>query len=322
MKRRNFIHIAGGSIILNLLLEKVMANNPIKFESAVKLEIGQQLPDPFCIRIGEEYYLTGTHSTRRMSKVASHFDIFYSRDLVNWESLGPILKMPEYEGSRQANYWAPEIFPYRGKYYLYYTADSFGDPYRRFVRVAVGEQISGPYEDSGVALTEQPSIDGHPFSVSEDESYLFYTGNEGNDHMGQLLVDRFVSPVQLDNKPRKVFPSETVPWEEGAFVIKSGSTFFLFSSQGNWRNETYHVLASKAKSILGPYERCKDESGNCKVVKTTGNQFGPGHNSIFRGPGSSFFICYHAWDKERTGRYPWIAPLQWKEGFPYVKSDK
>ena len=137
MKRRNFIHIAGGSVILNLLLEKVMANNPIKFESAVKLEIGQQLPDSFCIRIGEEYYLTGTHSTRRMSKVASHFDIFYSRDLVNWESLGPILKMPEYEGSRQANYWAPEIFPYRGKYYLYYTADSFGDPYRRFVRVAV-----------------------------------------------------------------------------------------------------------------------------------------------------------------------------------------
>ena len=319
MKRRNFICIAGGSIFLNPLREKVMANSPIKFDSATKVEIGQQLPDPFCIRIGDGYYLTGTNSTRGKSKVATLFDMFYSRDLVNWERVGPILKRPDYEGSGQANYWAPEILPYKGKYYLYYTADSFGDPYRRFVRVAVGEQISGPYEDSGQALTEQPSIDGNPVSVSEDESYLFYTGNEGNEHMGQLLVDKFVSRLQLENKPRKVFPSETVPWEEGAFVINSGGIFYLFSSQGNWRNETYHVLVSKAESILGPYQRVRVENGNCKVVKTAPGQFGPGHNSIFRGPDGSFFICYHAWDKQRTGRYPWIAPLHWKEGFPYVQ---
>ena len=318
MKRRTFFHVAGGSIILNPLTVKAMAKHPIKFESAFKAEIGQQLPDPCCIRIGDGYYLTGTNSTRGESKVATLFDMFYSRDLVDWERVGPILKRPDYEGSTQANYWAPEIFPYRGRYYLYYTSDSFGDPYRRFVRVAVADRVEGPYEDSGRALTEQPSIDGSPVSVSEDESYLFYTGNEGNEHMGQLLVDKFVSRLQLENKPRKVFPGETVGWEEGAFVIESGGIFYLFSSQGNWRNETYHVLVSKAKNILGPYERCRDESGNCKVAKTTGNQFGPGHNSVFRGPDDSFFICYHAWDEKHSGRYPWIAPLQWKEGFPFV----
>jgi len=319
LKRRNFIRLAGGSIILNQFAAEIVANNPIKFNSAVKLQIGQQLPDPFCIRIGDGYYLTGTNSTRGKSKAATLFDMFHSGDLVNWESVGPILKMPEYEGSRQANYWAPEILPLKGKYYLYYTADSFGDPYRRFVRVAVAEQISGPYEDFGVALTEQPSIDGNPVYFSEDEGYMFYTGNEGNDHMGQLLVDKFLSPVKLENKPAKVFPSETVPWEEGACVINSGGIFYLFSSQGNWRNESYHVLVSKAENVLGPYQRCRDENDNYKVVKTAPGQFGPGHNSIFRGPDDSFFICYHAWDKQRTGRYPWIAPLQWKEGFPYVQ---
>ncbi|HUU29893.1 MAG TPA: family 43 glycosylhydrolase [archaeon] len=317
MKRRSFLEITGKSVLLTSVITGNLAGDPMKNESAFKLSIGRELPDPFCIKTKDGYYLTGTSGLSPNSDYV--YVMFHSLDLKTWTRLDPILKVPEYEGSRRANYWAPEILPYQGKFYLYYTADSFGDPERRFVRVAVGENISGPYEDCKVTLTKQPSIDGDPFFVSEDEGYLFYTGNEGNDHVGQLLVDRLISPTQAENQPRKVFPAESVEWEEGAFVIRANNSFYLFTSQGNWRDGTYHVLVAKADKILGPYKRLKKENGDPRVLKTQGLQIGPGHNSIFTGPDSKHYICYHAWDKEHTGRYPWIAPIEWENDFPVVR---
>ena len=319
MKRRDFINVGARSMLLTPLIIDNLAGNPMEIESAFKVFISQPLADPCCIKTADGYYLTGTHFSGRLSQADYMFDLFHSTDLLNWVRLGRMLEIPDYEGSRDANYWAPEILPYRGKFYLYYTSDSFGDPERRFVRVAVAEQINGPYLDCNLVLTEQPSIDGHPFYVSEDEGYLFYTGNEGNEHMGQLLVDKLISPTQPEGKPERVFPSETVAWEEGAFVVQSNNSFFLFSSQGNWRDASYHVLVAKSESILGPYQRRAKENGDRRVLSSKGEQLGPGHNSIFTGPGARLFICYHAWDAGHTGRYPWIAPLEWKGAFPVVK---
>jgi len=245
------------------------------------------------------------------------FDLLRSRDLEEWESLGPVLKIPDYEGSRKANYWAPEILPRREKFFLYYTSDSFGDPYRRFVRVAVSDQIEGPYQSDGRPLTEAPSIDGHPVYTANDNGFLFYTGNEGNPHMGQLLVDRLTSPTQLAGDPRKVFPNETVEWEEGSFILRRNEEYYLFSSQGNWRNGSYHVLIAKSKGIRGPYTRISDRE-NREVLQSSDQQIGPGHNSLFEGPGGQTYICYHAWDRGHTGRYAWVAPLAWDGDFPRV----
>jgi arabinan endo-1,5-alpha-L-arabinosidase len=319
MKRRDFIGVAGASMLVASTDSGCTAGSPVKIKSAVKVSIGHPLADPFCIGTSDGYYLTGTHFQGDLSQSDYMFDLFHSKDLLSWARVGRILKIPEYEGSRKANYWAPEILPYQGKYYLYYTADSFGDPERRFVRVAVADTIVGPYLDCGTTLTSQPSIDGHPVYHSADAGFMFYTGNEGNDHVGQLLVDRLISPTELENKPAKVFPSETVEWEEGAFVVRKDKAFFLFSSRGNWRDGSYHVLVSKSESILGPWIRCAEANGDYNVLSSHGGQLGPGHNSIFSGPEKEMFICYHAWDEEHTGRYPWIAPLQWKGGFPVAR---
>jgi len=57
------------------------------------------------------------------------------------------------------------------------------------------------------------------------------------------------SPVQLAGKPKKLFPEETLTWEEGGFVVRLGDSFILFSSQGNWRDGSYHVLAARAEKL-------------------------------------------------------------------------
>lgn len=318
MNRRGFLRVSATSLIgLQSVRTAFSLGGAPNLDRAKKLKLDHPLADPFCMKWGSIYYLTGTYSTGRPGTTGLAFDLLRSRDLEEWESLGPVLKIPDYEGSRKANYWAPEILPRGDSFFLYYTSDSFGDPYRRFVRVAVSDNIEGPYQSEGRPLTEAPSIDGHPVYDENQDGYLFYTGNEGNPHMGQLLVDRLTSPTQLAGDPRKVFPNETVEWEEGSFILRRNKEYYLFSSQGNWRNGSYHVLVAKSKRIRGPFTRISGHE-NRAVLQSGDEQIGPGHNSLFEGPGGQTCICYHAWDRGHTGRYAWVAPLAWDGDFPRV----
>ena len=324
MNRRDFMAIVGSGALLSASAGRLSAqDSKPEIEKAVKLALDKAVADPSCFLWDNGYYLLGTSHPGRSSNSDLLYTLYYSPDLLEWIKLGGILERPEYEGSHKANYWAPEILPYKGKFYLYYTSDSFGDPYRRHVRLAVADRVTGPYIDQGKKLVQQPSIDGHPCLVSDDEIYLFYTGNEGNDHQGQMIMDRFVSPTELENKPRKVFPSETVPWEEGGFTLKHEGLWYLFTSQGNWRDSSYHVLAARAEHPAGPWERLKNNNGSHSVISTIeGLWWGPGHNSIFRDRVGRIIICFHAHDEKRTGRWAWIAPIEWEKGCPVVRQPK
>ncbi len=318
MQRRYFLGLTGAPLLAAALGADLCAAGPER-RKPWKLATGCPIADPFCIRRGGSWYVVGTQHKRGVAD--RRYLMFRSDDLHKWEELGPVLVRPEYGGSRDANYWAPELIELEGKFYFYYTADSSGDPEKRFVRVATADSIEGPYVDSGETLVKQPSIDGDPYFLTPQDGRLFYTGNEGNPHVGQLLVDRFIDPLHLANEPRKVFPDETLGWEEGAFVIRREGVFYLLSSMGNWRDGSYHVLVSRSNSIDGPWERLRGPDGApYSLLQTVEGQWGPGHNSMFLGPDGEWWICYHAWDKEKTGRYPWVAPVAWdSRGYPSVE---
>ena len=316
MQRRAFLDLAGGSILTAALPARPPGRRAK--QTPYRLATGCPVADPFCVRWKDGWYLVGTQHARGIEDRL--FSLFFSPDLRAWQDLGPVLTRPQYEGSGEANYWAPEFAENRGRFYFYYTADSFGDPERRFVRVARADRVTGPYVDSGERLVEKPSIDGHPHFVTPEEGRLFYCGNEGNPHAGQLLVDRFVSATKLEDRPRKVFPDEIVEWEEGPFVIEQIGSYYLFSSMGNWRDDTYHVRVARSSNIDGPWQRLRQDGAPYKLLRTVEGQWGPGHNPVFHGPDGAWWVCYHAWDRERTGRYPWAAPLSWdSRGYPVVQ---
>lgn len=281
-----------------------------KASGAVKIDLGHPLADPFCIRWDGAWYITGTHHGGSNGRL---YDMYRSTDLETWTRLGGILQRPDYEGSERANYWAPEILPHGGKFYLFYTADSNGDAYKRFVRLGVADRIEGPYLDHEIRLTAQTSIDASPYWFGR-EGWMFYTGNEGNDNMGQVMVDRLVSPGQTAGELRRAFPDETVPWEEGPFLVPRDGKYYLFTSMGNWRDGTYHILLSVAGRPEGPFRRVMDGDTPLVLLSSHGDLLGPGHNSVFDGPGGRQYICFHAWDPQHTGRYPWAAPLEFDGG--------
>src|SRR5215218_7013562 len=75
------------------------------------------LADPFVLRQGDTYYLYGTTDAKL------GFRVFTSSNLIDWRERGFAFHKKRSDfGNR--NFWAPEVFEHKGKFYLHYTASS------------------------------------------------------------------------------------------------------------------------------------------------------------------------------------------------------
>jgi len=108
-------------------------------------------PDPSVIRVGKEYWATATSS-----EWGPQFPLLHSSDLVNWEQVGSVFAhRPDWAA---ANFWAPEICEFRGRYHIYYVGRKKGGPLA--VAVATADRPSGPYTDHGPMVAQDAgSID-------------------------------------------------------------------------------------------------------------------------------------------------------------------
>ena len=121
--------------------------------------------DPSILRINDTYYATGTSS-----EWAPYYPVFTSTDLVNWKQTGHIFtEQPEWTKS---SFWAPELFYYKGKVYVYYTARMKSNN-SSYIGVAVADSPTGKFKDYGpVVEFEKEAIDAF---VMEDKGELYIT---------------------------------------------------------------------------------------------------------------------------------------------------
>ena len=125
--------------------------------------------DPFILKATDgKFYMYGTGG------VKNGFRACVSSDLIQWEDLGRV-----YEGNTTgswctANFWAPEVYEYQGKYYMLYSADwrenPTGEQENFRIGVAVADTPSGLFKD----LYNRPLFDpGYPII---DANLLFDNG--------------------------------------------------------------------------------------------------------------------------------------------------
>jgi arabinan endo-1,5-alpha-L-arabinosidase len=282
--------------------------------------------DPFVLRVGEGYLAVGT-GKRVGGRV---FEVLRSTDLVRWQSLGGALEPlgPELTARLGEDYWAPEVTPADGRWWLYYSVGR-GDA-GHSLRVAVADDAAGPYRDCGVDLTPQErfAIDPHLFVDIDGRRYLFYARDvlEGPRVGTMLAVDVVDRMDRLAGRPTPVLaPSgdwqifrrgrqmygQVYDWHtlEGPFVLRRGSRYVLFYSGGNWEEPTYAVSWAEAEHPLGPW---REPAGRPPLLRTVpGHVIGPGHNSVVAGPDERDVLVYHAWDAARTARRMYLDPVAW-----------
>jgi arabinan endo-1,5-alpha-L-arabinosidase len=295
-------------------------------------------PDPFILKVRGHYYAYATEQESHLHDSAWVFPVMTSKDLVQWREIGKA--MPAL-GRQYNRYWAPEVIEDNGQFYLYYAVHT--TEFSGSIRVAVADRPEGPFKDSGRDLTAHLvpwAIDPHVFRDSDGQRYLYMTIEYWDDPTGYTgsgnAVDRLIDPFTLEGQVTRVTPPSHawqlfearrkerggVDWYtvEGPAVIKHRKRYYEMFSGGCYYRDNYAVSYATAKMPKGPggmqdttWHDWEGREGNTLLLQGDGvHLVSPGHNSLVLGPDNvTPYIVYHARQKERTIREPYLDRLFW-----------
>jgi beta-xylosidase len=304
------------------------------------------LADPFVFFHDGSYFAVGTGADEaagsvETSRAANVFPVLRSNDLATWVRVGRALVRPE--TSLGDTFWAPEIAWDGAFFYLYYSV-GFADA-RHQLRVATSRFPQGPYEDTGIGLTDLDqcsfAIDPHPFRDRDGKMYLFHArdfldSDEASSLRAgtALVVAELATMTKLSNRVVPVLRAH-FEWQrflrdramygsrydwhtlEGPCVRERDGKYYCMYSGGRWESAEYGVDFAVADTVSGPYSDAGGEDGPRVLRSKPGVLVGPGHHSVVFGPdGRTEYLAYHAWDPGFEARRLCIDPLIWTPAGP------
>lgn len=274
--------------------------------------IAGDFADPSVVRVGDTYYAVGTSS-----EWGPAYPIYSSKDLVNWEYVGPVFaELPKWT---MGSYWAPELFYRNGTFFMYYTARRRADK-QSVIGVATSKDLRKGFKDHGIIIEwTKEAIDAF---VVEDKGKLFITWKAyGLDKdRGIELLGAELSPdgLKVTGKEFSLIKADPTGWEsggaEGQAIFKRGNYWYMLYSGNACCGDRcdYQVGVARAEKLQGPW------------VKYSGNPvlFGddawkcPGHGTVVVTPDRRYFYLHHAYngiDFTFAGRQGVLSELVWDE---------
>ncbi len=243
------------------------------------------------------------------------FDVFSSPDLVNWTNEGSILDLSTNQVSwATGNAWAPSVVEKKiGNYYKYFFYFSGNSGFKKEIGVAVADDPSGPFIDSGSSLISQlPNginsgqiIDGDVFiDPVSGKNYLYW----GNGFLAVTELNEDMVSVK-PNTTLVITPSggslSTYAYREGTNVFYRDGLYYFLWSVDDTGSANYHVAYGTSTSPIGPIT-----VANQPIVieqNPTNKIYGTGHNSIIQIPGKDeWYIVYHRINSDYINSDPGI----------------
>ena len=254
-------------------------------------------PDPSILKDGDDYYMTFSSFDAYPGLV-----IWHSRDLINWQPIGPALF------KNVGAVWAPDLVKHKGRYYIYFP----GISPNRSNYVIWADNIRGPWSDPiDLKLTR---IDpGH--AVGPDgRRYLFMSAGE--------LVPLSDDGLSVIGPSKKIYDGWQYPadWvvetfaQEGPKIIRHGDYYYMLLAEGGTAGPpTGHmIVAARSKSIEGPWEN----SPNNPILRTQSRDerwWSKGHGTLVEDAAGKWWIVYHAYENGfyTLGRQTLLEPIEW-----------
>ncbi|MBA7572931.1 hypothetical protein ES708_14718 [subsurface metagenome] len=119
--------------------------------SKVDLTYQNPLPvkfgDPYILLASDgKYYMYGTGGG-----AIDGFSAYSSENFIDWKHEGQVYKGNTQESWTLANFWAPEVYENKGKYYMFFSADWKHNPNNELenfrIGVAVADKPTGPFKE-------------------------------------------------------------------------------------------------------------------------------------------------------------------------------
>jgi arabinan endo-1,5-alpha-L-arabinosidase len=280
------------------------------------------------VKCGDEYWGFSTGRGIRS---------YHSRDMEKWEP-GPQVfdRAPGWNaelvpGTRELNYWAPDVVRVGDKYLLYYSVSVFGkrtsaiglatnttldpaDPKFKWIDEGAVIQTTGKEDYNAIDPSVMLDRDGKLWMAFGS----FWSGIkliELDPETGKRIADD--SPMSSLARAKEI---------EAACIYRHGDEYFLFVNWGlccRGINSTYNIRVGRSAKITGPYldKEGKDllQDGGTLVIGSDGDFIGPGHAGILERDGRTF-MSMHFYDGKRGGLATMaIRELTWDDkGWPTV----
>jgi beta-xylosidase len=261
----------------------------------------QNFPDPFILQHGDDFYAYATQ------RGPAGFQMMTSKNLVDWTHLGGV-NLPDWANGQL---WAPEVWQWRGKWYMFFSARDKTSR-KRDLAVSVADHPKGPYKFLTkliLGTEENPGTDDNgaidpTLHVERGKPYLLYIREAPPRAVKIVELSRDLTKIQGE---KKVLLTVTRPIEQGILdaptLVKKDGAYWLFYSSG-WfqsfkKDANYRVWAARSKSLMGPYAKPEKPV----LMGREGETYSPGHQCVFRLRSGEWWMAYHAWNAEGEPRY-------------------
>jgi arabinan endo-1,5-alpha-L-arabinosidase len=300
--------------------QKLTYQNPV---------FNHDFPDPNLVQSPDGYFYSySTQANWTKANFGGPFitPILRSRDLVNWEKVGDALtKKPDWK--EKGGIWAPDAVYYKGKYFLYYSFSTWGDP-NPGIGVATSDKPEGPFTDHGkLFLSKEIGVDNSIdafFFEDKGVPYLIW----GSFH-GIYGVELSEDGTQIKGEKFRLAGTAY----EGSYIHKKGKYYYYLGSTGTCcegEKSTYEVKVGRSKKFKGPYldkdkKPLLENGGTQLLSKNTGPTgfVGPGHNGdLIQDKAGQTWMLYHGFRKDNpeTGRVMLLDKINWKRKWPIIQT--
>ncbi|WP_091220308.1 glycoside hydrolase family 43 protein [Mucilaginibacter gossypiicola] len=282
-----------------------------------------EFSDPDMIRVGNDYYLTGT-----TMHTMPGLPVLHSKDLVNWEfisyavnklDLGPAFRLEQGENVYGQGIWAPCFRYHNGKYYIFSNVNHFS------TQLFTASSPAGPWTQTSMKKSF------HDLSVLFDDdgkNYIIWGYDEV--HLAEL------NDEMTDIKPgsEQVIVPKGSGAGEGSHFYKINGKYYITNT--NYDPVCYQVCL-RAENPRGPYEvnvmsakenlgigtgyRLDNERGTApfKVKPPVENLVGaiPMHQGGIVQIQSGEWWGWSMMDHNSVGRLLCLSPVTWEKEWPY-----
>jgi arabinan endo-1,5-alpha-L-arabinosidase len=275
------------------------------------------LRDPFVLPVSSErlYYLYGTMGEYAWTESAVGFDCYLSADLQDWEGPFPVFRPPaDFWADR--NFWAPEVYAYRGRYFMFASFKATG--VCRGTQILVAESPRGPFRplsDRPVTPADWECLDGTLFVTPDGNPWMVFCHEWVQVSDGEICA----LPLSEDltsaaGEPIVLFRASEAPWvqqivwkrtgmkgcvTDGPWLhrLPNGELLMMWSSHGAG-GYSIGLARSTLGQLLGPWRQDLQP-----LYSVDG-----GHCMTFRDFNGNLWLSFHHPDRNPDER-PMFLPL-------------
>lgn len=298
----------------------VSVNNPI---------LAGFYPDPSICRVGDDYWLVNSSFGYYPG-----LPLFHSTDLIHWEPAGAAMNRPEQLDLQHAGVseglFAPAIRYSNGLFYITCTQVDMGGNF-----VITAKDPRGPWSNP-TWLPQVHGIDPSLFFDDNGKAYIVFNSDPpGNKPLygGHRTIRQYAfDPATLTTTGEEKIlvnggtdiTKEPV-WIEGPHIYKKDGYYYLLCAEGG-TGHNHSEVVFRSRQVDGPYE---SYTGNPILTQRQLDSHRPhpvtstGHADLVetgKGDWYAVFLGCRPYQNEdyNTGRETFMAPVQWKDGWPII----